>query len=210
MNTAHINLDEIHQFLRQPTADSRVSTHIEDCNACRATFTEEQQLFEKMQTELLVSPKNDLWQQIEDKRNQQQNQHQNLHQGQQQTRRNRMKDWSFGAIAASLLLVVGLQWNSLSNQHNIQNQIQAAIFQSQKLENERLNRSVNTPQNYQQAGYAAIDSTDLELQAIDEKLQQAYQQNNTPSIILDLWKQRIEVLNNKNKENSTSLTIETI
>ncbi len=191
-NSEHLSNDEIYEFLRQHDDEKVLPTHIEQCHACHKQYDAAKLLFLKLKQDSQKTPNNDLWSRIEFQ-----------HKYQQQEKRNQIKHWSFVSVAASLLLVVGLQWNSLNNSQSLQNQIQAAIFQSQRLEQQ-------TQNNLQPVNYQTNLLLNRELRIIDEDLQLAYQQNKRQEIILDLWKQRIQVLSRTNFMTDKAHNIETI
>lgn len=188
----HLSHEAIYEFLRLH-ADEQISpSHIEYCSACRQDYDAARLLFTRLKHESQVAPNGHIWSRIETQ-----------HQLNQQKNRNRFKDWSFVSIAASLLLIIGIQWTNLNSERSADNQIQAAIIRSQQLEQQ-------TQQNIQPANYQVNLSIIQELQNIDEDLQLAYQQNKRQAIILDLWKKRIEVLIRANIKTNNNHNVETI
>jgi len=97
--------------------------------------------------------------------------------------------WGLGAIAASLLMIVGLQWNTLTETTNLQNQIQANILQSQQLEKVLLSSQTNVT-----VSFSTQASVSQELLEIDEALQRAYLNNESQQQILQLWEKRVKIL----------------
>lgn len=178
MKHQHLLENEIIELVRQYRTSNEHPELIADCVECCRAYDANKKLFDGIIEDTLVAPAGDIWQRIELKR-------EVVH----HKKRNRRIMLSFGAIAASLLLVVGIQWNSLNQTTNLQNQIQANILQSQQLEKVLLSNQSNVT-----VSFSAQANISQELLEIDEALQQAYLNNESQQQILELWEKRVKVL----------------
>ncbi len=194
---SHLQIEEVYEYLRASVSDTKLVfskvKHSKQCAACNKLFSDTEKLFTAVRLKTQEKPKNDLWPKIEMR-----------HEFKRQEKRLRRKNWSFVSVAASLFIVIGFQWNMLNDDRSLQNKIQAVILQSQQLEQ---NLSL---QSLRKTSYKSRLELSKKLQQIDEDLQLAYQENKKQAIILDLWNQRIDILQNRNTKVDSRLAVESI
>jgi hypothetical protein len=195
----HITNEEMDHIIQS----GEKPAHLEQCQQCQTEYHLSKNLFAQIVHDTQLSPSSNLWQKIEHKHQLKQYQLDQKQQSKLRAQHSKYKNWSFVAIAASMLVVIGLQWNGLNVDRNIQNQIQANILKSQQLEKMYLSSSKTV-------GYSNNYLFNQQLQQIDEQLQNAYQQNRSAETILGLWNKRIGILKNKNKKKNSPNNIETI
>jgi len=194
MNKEHLSQEQIHEFLRSHVDEDVLPRHAHDCEACHQLFVETTELFTQIKQTADLSPENDIWSKIEAQHKHEQ--HENKH---------RIKNWSFATIAASLLLIIGLQWNGLNQDRSIQNRIQVAIMQSQQLEKHLINQ-----QRFEQASFGNNVEVTSQISELDQAIQQAYLSNKAPEVILALWNKRVKALIRLSEEPKAEPSIEFI
>ncbi|TQV72798.1 DUF3379 domain-containing protein [Aliikangiella marina] len=178
MKHQQISETDIIELARQNRFKDTIPESVRASEDSRQLYLEHKALFETITEQTQLAPEGDIWQRIELKR-----------EVAQHKRKNRRIMWGLSAIAASLLMVVGLQWNAMTEATNLQNQIQANILQSQHLEKVLLSNQSNVT-----VSFATQANISQELLEIDEALQKAYLNNESQQQILKLWESRVRIL----------------
>jgi len=178
MSHNHITDIEAQELVRGFEKSFKVPQKYFDCEQCSMVITEYISVFNEVKKSTEVSPENDLWKNIETQKS-----------SLQEKKKLSLRNWSLTSIAASFFLAAVFLWSGVQNEKSLNNQVQAAILQSQLLE-----RTINNNQKFQQAGNFELDEMTFRLESIDEKLQLAYTENKETAVILKLWNDRVDLL----------------
>jgi hypothetical protein len=194
MSHEHLTEQEVNDLVAKDSPSDEQLGRIDECQLCSRSFSEAKALFEQIRQESKAEPSSDLWLRIEYQQK-----------ARLADRRSNRTIVSLLSIAASLLVIVGLQWNALNSDQSIQNQINAMMLKSQQFERELQVEQQNL----------AIQASDFsnslsELFEIDQALQIAYQENQSDEAILSLWERRVNSLQKILEATSTPANLEII
>ncbi len=178
MRHEHLTEQEISELVFENSLSDVQLGRLNECQLCSRNFSETKRLFEQIRQESKAEPSSDLWLRIEYQRK-----------ARLADRRNNRTIASLLSIAASLLVIVGLQWNALNSDQSIQNQINAMMLKSQQFERELQVEQQNLTIQASDFSYSLS-----ELFEIDQALQIAYQENQSDEAILSLWERRVKSL----------------
>lgn len=178
MSHEHLTEQEISELAFENSLSDVQLGRLNECQLCSRNFSETKRLFEQIRQESKAEPSSDLWLRIEYQRK-----------ARLADRRSNRTIASLLSIAASLLVIVGLQWNALNSDQSIQNQINAMMLKSQQFERELQVEQQNLTIQASDFSYSLS-----ELFEIDQALQIAYQENQSDEAILSLWERRVKSL----------------
>lgn len=178
MSHEHLTEQEISELVFENSLSDVQLGRLNECQLCSRNFSETKRLFEQIRQESKAEPSSDLWLRIEYQRK-----------ARLADRRSNRTIASLLSIAASLLVIVGLQWNALNSDQSIQNQINAMMLKSQQFERELQVEQQNLTIQASDFSYSLS-----ELFEIDQALQIAYQENQSDEAILSLWERRVKSL----------------
>jgi len=173
----HLSEIEIQEAVRTGQLTPKQQEHITKCSSCAGEYEKMKKLFAMIKSVEVKAPERDLWQGIA---------HRKLQSSQKS---HKLKNWSIVSLAASLFIVIGIQWHGMNEQQFQQNQLQALMLQSQMLE-----KRLSENQQLTTTSSIAMLTLQQQLNEVDVELQNAYLNSVNATQIQTLWEKRIRIL----------------